>query len=71
MIDLTRLFFIIEYWRGLWFSDDFRGKTLANCIEVIHADIVGVWNLPNKDGVCLFFCHGCNALLRGITVVPF
>ncbi|KAN0107074.1 hypothetical protein V8E52_010519 [Russula decolorans] len=38
-----------KYWRGLWSSDDFRGQTLANCIEVIHADIIGVWNLPNKD----------------------
>jgi len=38
-----------KYWRGLWSSDDFRGQILANCIEVIHADIVGVWNLPNKD----------------------
>ncbi|KAI0276096.1 hypothetical protein BGY98DRAFT_736516 [Russula aff. rugulosa BPL654] len=38
-----------KYWRGLWSGDDFRGQTLASCIKVIHADIVGVWNLPNKD----------------------
>jgi hypothetical protein len=58
MANLTRLFADIEYWRGLWSSDDFRGQTLANCIEVIHADIVGVWNLPDKDRVCLFFSSG-------------
>ena len=54
MVDSTISFADIEYWRGLWSSDDFRGQTLANCIEVIHADIIEVWNLPNKDRVCLF-----------------
>ncbi|KAF8474333.1 hypothetical protein DFH94DRAFT_805789 [Russula ochroleuca] len=33
----------------LWYSGDFAGQTLADCVEVIHADIVGVWNLPDKD----------------------
>ena len=45
----------IGYWRRLWSSDDFRGETLANCIEVIHEDIVGTWNLPDTDKVCLLF----------------
>ena len=67
--DLTRLFADIEYWRGLWSSDDFRGQTLANCIEVIRADIVGVWNLPNKDKVCLLFFKV--VLLRLGILVPF
>ena len=58
MVDLTTLFADIEYWRGLWSSDDFRGQTLANCIEVIHADIIDVWNLPDKDRVRLFFSSG-------------
>jgi hypothetical protein len=48
------LFADIEYWRSLWSGDVFRGQSLASCIKVIHADIVGVWNLPNKDNVCLF-----------------
>ncbi|KAF8474332.1 hypothetical protein DFH94DRAFT_695408 [Russula ochroleuca] len=39
----------IGYWRGLWYSDDFAGQTLADCVEVIRTDIVGVWNLPDKD----------------------
>lgn len=38
-----------RYWCRLWSSDDFRGKTLADCIEVIHADIVGTWNFLDTD----------------------
>ena len=64
------LFADIEYWRALWSSDDFRGQTLANCIEVIHTDIVGVWNLPNYDRVCLFFSVRAVLLCLGLSV-PF
>ena len=61
----------IEYWRGLLSGDDFHGQTLASCIRVIHADIVGVWNLPNKDRVCPFFSSEVVMLcLLGISV-PF
>ena len=49
----------IGYWNGLASSDDFAGRTLASCVEVIHADIVGVWNFPDKDRVRFLFCHGC------------
>ena len=49
----------IGYWRGLGSSEDFAGRALANCVEVIHADIVSVWNLPDEDRVRLLFCHGC------------
>ena len=45
----------IGYWRGLGSSDDFAGRSLANCVEVIHADIVNVWNLPDEDRVRLLF----------------
>ncbi|KAI0276094.1 hypothetical protein BGY98DRAFT_736470 [Russula aff. rugulosa BPL654] len=38
-----------RYWRRLWSSDDFVGQPLANCVEIIHADIVGSWNFPDKD----------------------
>jgi len=38
-----------RYWRGLGSSDDFAGRILASCVEVIHADIVSVWNLPDED----------------------
>jgi hypothetical protein len=42
------------YWRDLWVTDDFAGYTLENCLEVIHNDIVGVFDLPDKDRVCRF-----------------
>jgi hypothetical protein len=58
VVELTRLFTDIEYWRGRWSPDDFRGQTLGNYIEDIHADIVGVWNVPNEDSVCPFFPSG-------------
>jgi hypothetical protein len=61
----------VEFWRGLWSGDDFHGQTLASCIKVIHADIVGVWNLPSKDRVCLFFSSGLSCLLRISVPVPF
>jgi hypothetical protein len=54
-VNLTRFLIHIGYWRGLWSSDDFVGQPLANCVEIIHADIVGTWNLPDKDKVCLLF----------------
>ncbi len=45
----------IGYWRRLWSSDDFVGQTSEKCVGVIHADIVGTWNLPDKDKVWLLF----------------
>ncbi|KAI0270895.1 hypothetical protein BGY98DRAFT_230897 [Russula aff. rugulosa BPL654] len=38
-----------RYWRRLGSSEVFAGQTLANCVEVIRSDIVGVWNLPDVD----------------------
>ncbi|KAH9998778.1 hypothetical protein BJV77DRAFT_1147925 [Russula vinacea] len=38
-----------RYWCLLGSSDDFAGQTLADCAEVIHTDIVDVWNLPDED----------------------
>lgn len=51
----TRLLAHIGYWRRLGSSEYFAGQTLANCVEVIHSDIVGVWNLPDEGRVCLLF----------------
>ena len=42
------------YWRDLWVTDDFAGYTLETCLEVIHNDIIGVFDLPDKDRVCHF-----------------
>ena len=52
---LNDCFAYLGYWCYLGSSEDFAGQTLANCVEVIHSDIVGVWNLPDNDRVYLFF----------------
>ncbi|KAL0957897.1 hypothetical protein HGRIS_000078 [Hohenbuehelia grisea] len=38
-----------RYWRGLASSVDFPGKTLKVCLDVIHKDIVAIWNFKNPD----------------------
>ena len=43
----------IGYWRGLSSSQDFTDRPLEDCAGVIHVDIVDVWNLQDRDGVCL------------------
>jgi len=37
-----------EYWRNLWSSLDFANQTLKNCVNIIHDDIVEIWNLNDK-----------------------
>ena len=60
----------IGYWRRLWSSDDFVGQSLANCVEIVHTDIVGTWNLPDKDRVCLLFSSGVVVLIDISTFQP-
>ncbi|KAH9018531.1 hypothetical protein EDB85DRAFT_1897119 [Lactarius pseudohatsudake] len=33
---------------NLWFSPDFADQTLKNCVNIIHLDIVEIWNLNDK-----------------------
>ncbi|KAG8749004.1 hypothetical protein FRC14_001769 [Serendipita sp. 396] len=35
----------LRYWRSLASSVNFPGKTLKACLDVIHTDIIEVWNL--------------------------
>ncbi|KAH8977561.1 hypothetical protein EDB86DRAFT_3002349 [Lactarius hatsudake] len=37
-----------RYWSELWFSRDFADQTLRNCVNVIHLDIVEIWNMNDK-----------------------
>jgi len=53
-VNPTRSLVTEGYWRDLWLTDEFAGHTLEECIEVIHADLVGVWDFPDKDRVCIF-----------------
>ncbi|KAN0137937.1 hypothetical protein V8E53_004421 [Lactarius tabidus] len=38
-----------RYWRSLWSSLDFADQTLGNCVNIIHLDIVEIWNLNDKN----------------------
>jgi len=44
-IDIGRL----KYWSGLLSKTDFTGKQLQQCLDVIHRDIVSVWNIRNSS----------------------
>ncbi|KAF8333731.1 hypothetical protein F5887DRAFT_1259834 [Amanita rubescens] len=38
-----------RYWNGLLSSTDFRQKKLQQCLDVIHRDIVSVWNIHDSN----------------------
>ncbi|KAI9438740.1 hypothetical protein H4582DRAFT_2076367 [Lactarius indigo] len=37
-----------RYWRSLLSSLDFADQTLKNCVNIIHLDIVRIWNMKDK-----------------------
>ena len=41
----------LGYWRGLWSRLDFADRPLKECLNVIHADIVEIWNLNDTTRV--------------------
>jgi len=41
----------LEYWNGLAFGANFLGKKLEACLEVLHVDIIKVWNFNDPDEV--------------------
>ena len=54
-------YFRIGYWRDLWSSVDFTEKPLKDCLNVIHKDIIEIWNLNDRTRVSSPFF---SALLR-------
>ena len=38
------------YWRSLWSSPDFADQSLKSCFNIIHEDIVEIWNLNDQTG---------------------
>ncbi|KAF8259219.1 hypothetical protein EI94DRAFT_1813704 [Lactarius quietus] len=38
-----------RYWRSLWSSLDFADQSLKNCVNVVHDDIVEIWNLNDMS----------------------
>ena len=41
----------LGYWRNLWSSLDFADQPLKSCVNIIHFDIVEIWNLCDKTKV--------------------
>jgi len=39
-----------RYWRNLWSNLDFADQRLKDCVNIIHVDIVEIWNLKDKSG---------------------
>ena len=39
------------YWMGLAASVNFPGKTIEACLQVLHTDILEVWNIQDDCGV--------------------
>jgi len=52
------------YWRGLASSANFPGKTLEACLQVLHADIVRIWNIQDDFAVIV---HTSSSLLAILT----
>jgi hypothetical protein len=45
---------ISGYWSGLLASTDFTGQKLQQCLDIIHSDIVSVWNIHDSANVSPF-----------------
>ena len=43
--------FRLGYWRSLWSSLDFADQPLKSCVNIIHVDIVEIWNLYDRNRV--------------------
>ena len=55
-------YFPSGYWCNLWSSLHFANQLLGSCVDIIHVDIVEIWNLCDKSKVsspplpCCFNC---------------
>jgi len=38
-----------KYWSGLLASTDFTGRRLQQCLDIIHIDIVSIWNIRDSS----------------------
>jgi hypothetical protein len=46
------------YWRTLWYNPNFTNQELKDCVDIIHSDIVEIWNLNDSTGVWFFLSRG-------------
>ena len=47
---------LLGYWCNLWSNLDFADKPLKDCVNLIHTDIVNIWDPDNKNKVSCFGC---------------
>ena len=57
----------VEYWSFLLSSVHFDGHPLKSCVNIIHVDIVEIWNVNDKTGVG-FFPYLSRFLLMGTSI---
>ena len=55
----------VEYWCRLLSSVNFAEHPLKSCVNIIHVDLVEIWNLNDKTGVGLL-----SYLLRLLLIGP-
>lgn len=48
----SELFVLAGYWKALASTAAFRGKTVLACLQVLHNDIIRVWNFSDPHCVC-------------------
>ena len=59
--------FPLGYWRNLWSNLDFADKPVKHCVNVIHIDIVKIWNLDDRNGVSSFSCPCFNCSTESVS----
>ena len=60
---ILKTFSPLGYWRNLGSSTDFARQTLKDCVNVIHVDIIEIWNLYDRPRVSsphLPRCYDCS-----------
>ena len=56
-----------EYWRRLLSSVDFDEHPLKSCVDIIHIDLVEIWNVNDRTGVG-FLPDLLRLLLKGTSI---
>jgi len=44
-------YFSLGYWRSFRSGHYFDGQALKDCLDIVHIDIVEIWNLNDRDQV--------------------
>ena len=57
----------VEYWCRLLSNVNFDEHPLKNCVDIIHLDLIEIWNVNDKTGVGLL-PHLLCLLLMGISI---